>query len=97
MKRDRAKAILNEHMDELRERFGVRHLTLFGSVARDEAGRDSDVDVLVEFNRPTGLFGLFRLQDRLEELLGCPVDLGTEGSLKPRMQERVRKERVDVA
>lgn len=97
MKRDRAKAILNEYMDELREQFGVRHLSLFGSVARDEAGRDSDVDVLVEFNRPTGLFGLFRLQDRLEELLGCPVDLGTAGSLKPRMRERVRKERVDVA
>jgi len=75
MKRDRAKAILNEHMNELREQFGVRHLSLFGSVARDEAGRDSDVDVLVEFDRPTGLFCLFRLQDRLEELFGCPVDL----------------------
>lgn len=57
MKRDQAKAILHEHMDELQEQFGVRHLTLFGSVARDEAGRDSDVDVLVEFDRPPGLFG----------------------------------------
>ena len=89
MKRDRAKSILHEHMNELRERFG--------SVLREDFSDESDVDVLVEFNRPTGLFGLFRLQDRLEELFGCPVDLGTAGSLKPRMQERVRKERVDVA
>ncbi len=97
MKRDRAMAILNERLDELREQFGVRHLSLFGSVARDEAGPDSDVDVLVEFDRPTGLFGLFRLQDHLAELLGCSVDLGTADGLKPRMRDRVRKERIDVA
>ena len=63
MKRDEAVAILTEHLDQLQRDHGVRHLSLFGSGARDEAEPDSDVDVLVEFDRPTGLFGLFQLQD----------------------------------
>jgi predicted nucleotidyltransferase len=97
MRREQAIDILAEHLDELRREYGVGHLSLFGSVARNEAVPGSDVDVLVEFDRPTGLFGLFRLQDRLSELLGCPVDLGTVNSLKPRIREQVAGELVDVA
>jgi len=54
---------------------GVRSLDMFGSVARGEAGPDSDVDLLVDFDKPIGLFHFFRVQRRLEEVLGCPVDL----------------------
>jgi len=97
MKRQQVIDILTEHLDEFRREFGVERLSLFGSVARDEAGPDSDVDLLVSFERPTGLFGLFRLQDRLAELLGCSVDLGTPNGLKPRVRDRVLKECVDVA
>ena len=79
------------------ERFGVQSLTLFGSVARDEANAKSDVDLLVEFNRPVGYFGLFALQDYLEQLLGCPVDLGTLDSLKPHLRERIQGELLLVA
>ena len=57
MKRDKVVKILSEHRDELQQRFGVKSLALFGSVARDEATGISDVDLLVEFDRPTGLFG----------------------------------------
>lgn len=89
--------ILNEHKNELTERFGVKSLALFGSVVRDEATEASDIDLLVDFNRPVGLFGLFALQDYREELLGCPVDLGTRDSLKPRIRSRVLAECVDVA
>ena len=74
---------------ELKNKFGVKSLSLFGSVARNEATSVSDVDLLVEFNRPVGYFGLFALQDYLEDLLGCPVDLGTPDSLKPYLRERV--------
>ena len=79
------------------ERFGVQSLALFGSVARDEATAKSDVDLLVEFNRPVGYFGLFALQDYLEQLLGCPVDLGTLDSLKPYLRERIQGELLRVA
>ena len=61
MKRDEVLKILADHRDELRQQFGVKSLALFGSVARDEATETSDVDLLVEFERPVGLFGLFAL------------------------------------
>lgn len=88
--------ILHEHQPELRQNYGVKSLALFGSVARNEAHPDSDVDLLVEFDRPVGLFGLFALQDYLETLLGCPVDLGTQRSLKPRLREQVMRELVYI-
>jgi uncharacterized protein len=81
----------------LTKQFGVESLLLFGSVARNESTPASDVDLLVEFNRPVGYFGLFALQDYLETLLGCPVDLGTSESLKPYIKERIMGEIIHVA
>ncbi len=67
-------------------------MALFGSVARDEAHSNSDVDILVEFNRPVGLFGLIELEERLEQVLGCKVDLGTPDSLKERIRKNVMED-----
>ena len=87
---------LQAQRTELHERFGVSRLTLFGSVARDEAAPRSDVDLLVEFDKPIGLFAFLDLQNHLEKLLGCAVDLGTPQSLKPRLRARVLAEAVHV-
>lgn len=89
MKQDGVLQILKQKNAEMTKQFGVKSLLLFGSVARSEATPASDVDLLVEFNRPVGYFGLFALQDYLEKLLGCPVGLGTPGSLKPYIEDRV--------
>lgn len=97
MNREAVILILSKHRKELSERYGVKSLALFGSMARDEATPASDVDLLVDFDRPVGLFGLFALQDYLEALLGCPVDLGTPDSLKPRLRSRVLAESIHVA
>jgi len=78
------------------KQFGVKSLSLFGSVARNEATATSDVDLLVEFSRPVGYFGLFALQDYLEKLLSCSVDLGTPDSLKPYIKEQVMGELIRV-
>jgi uncharacterized protein len=56
---------------------GSSHWLYLDRSSRDEANPASDIDLLVEFDRPVGLFGLFALQDRLEEIFGCKVDLGT--------------------
>jgi predicted nucleotidyltransferase len=96
MKQDVVLQILRQKNAELTRRFGVKTLLLFGSVARNEATPASDVDLLVEFNRPVGYFGLFALQDYLEKLLGCPVDVGTPDSLKPYIKERVMGELIRV-
>jgi uncharacterized protein len=97
MKREAVIQILLAHESDLRTQFGVRSLALFGSVARGEATEASDVDLLVEFNRPTGYFGLIVLQEHLEDLFGCKVDLGTPRSLKPRLRARVLQECIHVA
>ncbi len=96
MKQDAVIQTLKRKNTELTTKFGVKSLQLFGSVARDDAISSSDVDLLVEFDRPVGYFGLFALQDYLENLLGCPVDLGTPNSLKPRIRERVMGEVIRV-
>ena len=62
MKRDAVIRTLQKQNAELRQQFGVKTLSLFGSVARDEATSSSDVDLLVEFDRPVGYFGLFALK-----------------------------------
>jgi hypothetical protein len=96
MNRDQALATLRTERERLRRDYGVKSLALFGSVARDEATGASDLDLLVEFDRPTGLMGLFALQDYLEHLFGCSVDLGTPGSLKPRIRQRAMAEAIYV-
>lgn len=96
MKRSEAVQRLGAHREQLRQQFGVALLAIFGSTARDEATTESDVDLLVEFDRPTGLFDLIRLQFHLEELLGTTVDVGTVDGLKPRIRERVLAESIYV-
>ena len=96
MKQETVLDILRQKNAELTKQFGVKSLLLFGSVARNEATSTSDVDLLVEFNRPVGYFGLFALQDYLEKILGCSVDLGTPESLKPYIKERILGEIIHV-
>jgi predicted nucleotidyltransferase len=96
MERETVLKILRGQQEELAERFSVRSLALFGSVARNQSTPDSDVDLLVEFDRPVGLFQFIDLQQYLERLLGCTVDLGTPNSLKPRLKDHVLQEAIRV-
>lgn len=73
---------------------GVRSLDLFGSVARGESGPDSDVDLLVDFDRPVGLFHFFRVQRRIEEILGAKVDLVMRDAVKRQLRDRIFAEAV---
>ncbi len=96
MRRDEFLKILREHSAEV-AKFGVKSLSVFGSVARDEARPDSDVDVLVEFDPPPTFQRYIDLKFYLEDLLGCRVDLGTPDTLKPRIRARVQAEALHVA
>jgi uncharacterized protein len=96
MLRDDLLDILQKHKKDLQE-FGVKSLALFGSVVRDEARTDSDVDILVEFARPVGLLAFLRLKNYLEEILGKPVDLVTSKALRPQWRERIIREAIHAA
>lgn len=89
--------LLRAALPELRARFGVSALILFGSFARGQAREDSDVDLLAEFAAPASLFTLARLQARLEELTGRRVDLGTPDTLRPAARDAVLAEARRVA
>ncbi len=93
MRQQEALAVLANHQNTLKA-FGVKSLMVFGSVARDEARIDSDVDLLVEFDRPVGLFTFVRLKRYLEKILESSVDLGTPDSLKPYLREPVFREAI---
>lgn len=87
---------LRRHWAEIRERFGVEQLAIFGSTARDEARPDSDVDILVRFAKPPGYDGYFALKCYLESLLGRQVDLVMEKALKSWARPVVEQEAVYV-
>ena len=89
--------LLAQHREELRRRFRVKSLALFGSVARNEAGPRSDVDILVAFEGSVGLFTFVRLKMYLESVLGRPVDLVTWDALRPTTREHVMEELVYAA
>lgn len=96
MERDEVIATLKGHRRELDE-FGIRSISLFGSLAREEAGPASDVDVLVEFDGPPTFDQYMGLKVRLEDLLGAPVDLATPRSLRDRVRDQILQEAVRVA
>lgn len=78
--------------EQLRSEFGVIGIGIFGSVVRGEQGAGSDIDILVEFERPIGFVRFMRLEKRLAELVGMPVDLVTKKALKPHIGKRILQE-----
>ena len=85
---------LLRHKAELRKKFKVKTIGVFGSYARGEQKRSSDVDVLVEFEQPVGLFQFMALENYLSDLLGVRVDLVSKKALKPHIGERILAEVV---
>ncbi len=85
--------ILNQVKPEIKTRFKVKNIGIFGSYARNEETEDSDVDILVELEEPIGL-DLVELIFFLEEKLGKKVDLVTTKSLRSEFQEVISKEVV---
>jgi uncharacterized protein len=98
MKRDEALSVLATHREELRA-MGVARLSLFGSVARNEAGEGSDIDILVEFapGARIGMFEFLGVQEALADMLGAPVDLATPASLHPLLRDAILQEAILAA
>ena len=90
--------ILREQEAILAERYGVRIVGVFGSYVRDEQREDSDIDILVELERPPRitLIGLVELEHQLSDLLGLKVDMALKSTLRKRIGQRILSELVPV-
>jgi len=89
--------ILAEHKDELQEKYGVKSIGIFGSYAREDQEISSDVDILVEFERPIG-WEIVDLHDYLAGILDIKVDLVSKGAVvrKPILWASVQEDLVYV-
>jgi len=90
------KRVFLQHKAELREKFKVKTIGVFGSYVRGEQKRNSDVDVLVEFEEPVGLFEFIKLENYLSDLLGVKVDLVSKKALKPHIGEHIMQEVIMI-
>ncbi len=92
---DKAKTVLESHRKDL-SRLGTRHLAIFGSIARNEATKKSDIDILVDFDAKKGLFDFVDLKFYLEDILKCEVDLVSKRALHPALKKRILGEAKQI-
>ncbi len=96
MKRSEVLQQLKTHLPEIKSRYAVVDLALFGSTSRDTATEASDIDILVRFDGPATSRRYFGLQFYLEDLLNRPVDLVTDKALRPELRPHVESEAIHV-
>lgn len=96
MNANQVKTEINSQLPYLTKKYHVKRLGVFGSVARNEAGKTSDVDMLVEFKSPVGFFDFIRLENYLTKTLGRKVDLVTKKALKPTIKNDILNDTVYV-
>lgn len=92
MTRRKIENILRKHKQELKKRFKLKKIGIFGSYVKDEQGKRSDVDILVEFKEPVSLLEFVAIERHLSELIGKKVDLVMKSALKPRIGKHILKE-----
>ena len=96
MNREQAITLLRSAKPVLASQFGVTRLALFGSVVRDQASSDSDIDVLIAFAGAANAKSYFGAQFYLEDLLGGAVDLVTEKALRAELKPFIERDLIDV-
>jgi uncharacterized protein len=86
------KDIVSRHKSNLKRDYHVSSIGIFGSYARGQQKESSDIDILVEFEKPVGFFKFIHLENYLRDILGVKVDLVTRNALKPYMGKRILEE-----
>jgi len=90
------KRIYASKKEILKQKFKVKSLEIFGSYARGEQRKNSDLDIIVEFEEPVDLFSFILLENYLSRIFGVKVDLVTKEALKERIKESILKEAVKL-
>jgi len=95
-KLDSIKKIINDHRQELKERFKITEIGIFGSYVRGEQKRRSDIDILVEFGEPVSLLDLVGAENYISDLIRTKVDLVPKKDVRPELKERILNEVVYI-
>lgn len=90
------KSILRKQKLQIRERYGVSKIGIFGSYVRGEQKKKSDVDILVEFEKPISLLKLVNLENFLADIIGIKVDVVPKEDIRHELKERIIKEVIYV-
>lgn len=96
MEREKIIQVINSQLPFLKERYNVKSLGIFGSIARNEANEESDIDIVVEFESPIGFLDFIRLEIFLTKILQRKVDLISKKAIKPVLKESILKEVIYV-
>ena len=89
-------SILSKHKEELRRKYNVKEIGVFGSYVRGEQKKSSDIDILVEFEESICFFKFLEMEEHISKILSVKVDLVTKNALKPRIGEHILKEVVAI-
>ena len=93
---DNVKSVLLKNRKLLKEKYGIVNLKIFGSYARGEETPKSDIDILVEFNKPVTLLDIVRIERELSQLLQLKVDLLTEKAISHLLIDRIKNETITI-
>ena len=86
------KEVLQKHREEFREQYGLKEIGIFGSYVKGEQKEKSDIDMLIELEKPIGFVRFMRLENALSQLLGVRVEMVTRKALKPHIGKRILQE-----
>lgn len=86
------KKVLQKHREEFREQYGIKEIGIFGSYVKGEQKEKSDLDILIELEKPIGFVRFMRLENALSQLLGVRVEMVTRKALKPHIGRRILQE-----
>ena len=90
------KGIINQHRQELEDKFNVKNIAVFGSYVRDEQKEGSDIDILVEFFKSVSLLHIVSLENYLSDIIGIKVDVIPKKNVRKELKEAILKEAIPV-
>ena len=92
------KQIIKNHKDKIKQKYNVKEIGIFGSVVNGVQTKNSDVDILVVFDKKAtiGFFEFIELEDYLKKIINCEVDLVTKNALKPRIGKHILQELITI-
>ena len=96
MKLEEIEKMLAEHKDELYKKYKIKEIGIFGSFVRGESKKESDVDIIVEFEEVPGLIKFIEIEEYLSKLLGRKVDLVRKPAIRKELKNKILKEAVYI-